>query len=377
MKSIPFFKPYIDEKEHTLIENVLTLSDPTMVNTFEENITKFLGIKNAVSTNNGTAAKHLALSAMDLKRGDKIICSVNIFPAVAEVIRHFDAEPIFVDIDKDDFNIDTNKLEQALDKHKNRKLKAAFITHVAGQSADIKIISELAKKYHIKIIDDASRALGATYKGKKIGSFDSYISCFQFNPQMRHSISSAGVLATNDEEITKRAKLLRNHAIINEDWDKFGNLGYVYDVVDIGLKYDLDELSAAYAIAQLEKIDSFIEKRVKLAKIYDKELKNCPHISTPIKKRDHIYTQYIIKVDKNRDSFAKDLREKGIHTALHYIPIHLLNYYKNKYSLKVNDFPIALSNYQQILSLPIYAALSEEDVYFVCETIKNIAKNRV
>lgn len=377
MKEIPFYKPFIDQREKTLINEVLDLEKANKVETLEKEFTKYIQCGDAISTVNGTAAMHLAMCALDLKRGDKIICSVNAFPSVAEVVRHFDAEPIFVDIDKDDFNIDVEQLESVLKNNKAKKLKGAFISHIAGQPADLNRIYELAKQYDIKIVEDATAALGSTYNGKKIGSLNADITVFRFNPQANNSVSSTGMMTTKDPELAARARLLRNHALVGEGWDKFGNLGYVYDVVDIGLKYDLNELNAAYAIGQLEKNESFIERRLEIADIYNRELASCPHVSTPIKKRDHTYAQYIIKIDKNRDNFAKELKERGIYTGLHYIPIHLLSYYKQKYNLRVNDFPKALSNYQQILSLPIYSSLSDKDVLHICEQIKEIAKNRV
>jgi len=377
MKEIPFYKPFIDNRERTLINEVLDLEKANKVETLEKEFIKYINCGDAISTVNGTAAMHLAMCALDLKRGDKIICSVNAFPSVAEVVRHFDAEPIFVDIDKDDFNIDVVQLESILKNNKAKKLKGAFISHIAGQPADLTRIYELAKQYDIKIIEDATAALGADYNGKKIGSLEADITVFRFNPQSNYSISSAGMMTTKDEELSKRARLLRNHAIVGEGWDKFGNIGYVYDVIDIGMKYDLNELNAAFAIGQLEKNENFIERRMEIADIYDKELASCPHVSTPIKKRNHIYSQYIIKIDKNRDNFARELKERGIYTGLHFIPLHLLSYYKHKYNLRVNDFPKALSNYQQILSLPIYSSLSDKDIHYICDQIKEIAKNRV
>jgi len=377
MKEIPFYKPFIDNRERTLINEVLDLEKANKVETLEKEFIKYINCGDAISTVNGTAAMHLAMCALDLKRGDKIICSVNAFPSVAEVVRHFDAEPIFVDIDKDDFNIDVVQLESILKNNKAKKLKGAFISHIAGQPADLTRIYELAKQYDIKIIEDATAALGADYNGKKIGSLEADITVFRFNPQPNYSISSAGMMTTKDEELSKRARLLRNHAIVGEGWDKFGNIGYVYDVIDIGMKYDLNELNAAFAIGQLEKNENFIERRMEIADIYDKELASCPHVSTPIKKRNHIYSQYIIKIDKNRDNFARELKERGIYTGLHFIPLHLLSYYKHKYNLRVNDFPKALSNYQQILSLPIYSSLSDKDIHYICDQIKEIAKNRV
>ena len=376
MREIPFYKPTITERESELISEALHSENTTdTVAKFEEKLKEYFGAKFVITTNNIAAAHHLALSAMDTKRGDKVICSVNAFPSVAQAVRHFDAEPIFVDIDEEDFNISPEALEKVLKEQNHKKLKCAFISHIAGQSARLDEIKAICDKYGIVVLDDANRCIGLTYNGKKVGS-DSFLSCFQTNSRVQNPISTVGFFTTNDEEVYKKAKLLRNYALVN-GIDKFGSLSYIYDVVDIGLKYDINSINAAFSIAQLEKTDELIKRRKKIAEIYDKELKECHNITTPVKKREHIYTQYIIKINKNRDSFARELLERGIHTSLHYIPIHLLSYYKNKYSLKVNDFPNALKAYQQVLSLPIYHSLSDEEVQYICNTVKEISKSRV
>jgi dTDP-4-amino-4,6-dideoxygalactose transaminase len=315
--------------------------------------------------------------ALELKRGDKILCSVNAFPTVAEAVRHFDAEPIFVDIDGDDFNISPTRLKEALVKHMHKKLKAVIVSHVAGQPSDMDEIYKIAKENKIIVIEDASIALGATYEGQKIGSTGADITTFGFSTKLKNAIGNAGIIATNNEEIYKRAKLIRHHAIESDEWDKSGHLGYIYDVVDIGIKYDTSELDAAFAIAQLQKADEHIKRRQAIAKVYDRELSGIKHIGIPKKVREHVYGLYIIKVDKNRDDFARALKEKGIITGLHYVPLHLLTYYKQKYSLRVNDFPVALTNYQQILSIPNYAGMSDDDVNYVCKAIKEISASRV
>lgn len=376
MREIPFYKPTITERESELIEEALRSENATdTVAKFEEKIKEYFGAKFVVTTNNIAAAHHLALSAMDTKRGDKVICSVNSFPSVAQAVRHFDAEPIFVDIDEEDFNISPEALEKVLKEQNHKKLKCAFISHLAGQSARLDEIKAICEKYGIVVLDDANRGIGLAYNGKKVGS-DSFLSCFQTNSRVQNPISTVGFFTTNDEEVYKKAKLLRNYALVN-GIDKFGSLSYIYDVVDIGLKYDINAINAAFSIAQLEKTDMLIKRRQEIAHTYDKELAECHNIATPVKKREHIYTQYIIKINKNRDSFARELLERGIHTSLHYIPIHLLSYYKNKYSLKVNDFPNALKAYQQVLSLPIYHRLSDEEVQYICNTVKEISKTRV
>ncbi len=377
MKEIPFFLPSIDNTEKTYINEVLDLKGGSKIEDLEEAFADYVGAKYAVSTSSWSAAMHLSMFAMELKRGDKILCSVNAFPTVAECVRHFDAEPIFVDIDEESFNISPDRLKEALVKHKHKKLKAVIVSHIAGRSAELDEIYKIAEENNIKVIEDASNALGATYNGKKIGSTGASMTTFGFTTQMMNSISNSGILATDDEKLYERAKLIRHHAIVSKEWDKYGNLGYIYDVVDIGIKYDSSELDAAYALAQLEKNDDFIKRRREIAKIYDRELKDVPHVTIPSSTKEHIYSQYIIKIDKNRDDFARELREKGVYTALHYVPLHLLSYYKQKYSLRVNDFPTALTNFQQILSLPCYPSMSDSDVEYVCQMVKETAANRV
>jgi len=376
MREIPFYVPSIDKQEKELINEVLSLKGASKIEELEDLVTEYIGCRYAVATSSWSGAMHLSMFALELKRGDKILCSVNAFPTVAEAVRHFDAEPIFVDIDGDDFNISPEKLKEALVKHMHKKLKAVIVSHIAGQPADLEEIYKIAKENKIVVIEDASMALGSTYDGKKIGSTGSDITTFGFSSKMKHSIANVGIIATNNEEIYKRAKLIRHHAIESKEWDKHGNLGYVYDVVDIGIKYDTSELDAAFAIAQLQKADDHIKRRQSIAKIYDKELSGIKSITIPKKVRDHTYGVYIIKIDKNRDDFARELREKGIYTGLHFVPLHLLTYYKQKYSLRVNDFPVALTNYQQILSIPNYSGMSDDEVSYVCKMIKEIAANR-
>ncbi len=376
-REIPFYKPDISEAERAQIEEVLDLENLEKAEELEKAFRKKTGATYAISTNSGTSALHLSMCAMDLKRGDKIICSVNSFPSVPEVVRHFDAEPIFVDIDPEDFNIDLDAFEKVLEENISKKLKGAVINHVAGQPTDLDRLYEIAKKYNIKIVEDASDAMGGTYNGDPIGATGADITCFSFSPHMKNSVANAGVMLCEDDELYSRGMLLRNHAIESSGWDKYGNLEYIYDVVDIGWKYDISELDAAYALAQYKRLDSAIERRKKIAAMYDEALEGVKHVSIPIRKRDHIYQLYIIRIDRNRDGFARALKERGIHCGLHYIPLHLMSYYKQKYSLRVNDFQTALQTYQQVLSLPIYNTMSDADVEYVCDMVKEVADKHI
>jgi len=372
---IPFYKFESSRDAHSNVSDALDGEDIKQVELLEEEFCEYIGSEYALATSHGTSALHLAMLALDLKRGDKVICSVNAHPSVPEVVRHFDAEPVFIDIEEGSYNINLNKLEDYLEDNKSKKLKAVIITHVGGVSVDLERVYSMAKIYDVKIVEDASDALGATYKGEKIGSTGADIVCFNFSSHLKKNICNGGMLVTNDEDIIIRARLLANHAITR---DASAALEYIYDVVDIGNDYSLSELNAAFIRAQILEQDKNIIRQQEIAKEYSEALKDVAHVSIPVSSSDeNPYALYIIKIDKNRDSFALKLREEGIGTGLHYIPLHLLSYYKTKYSLRVNDFPVALRSFQQVLSLPIYASMSDKDVQTVIATIKKISKTRV
>jgi len=371
---VPFnrYESYLDA--HSNVSDALDGENICQVQELESEFASYVGAEYALATSHGTSALHLAMLALDLKRGDKVICSVNAHPNLPEVIRHFDAEPVFIDIDADSYNINLDKLEDYLEANKNKKLKAVIVTHIGGVCVDLERVYSMASSYNIKVVEDASTALGATYKGQKIGSTGADIVCFNFSTHLKKNICNGGMLVTNNDEIMARAKLLANHAmVIDED-----SLEYVYDVVDIGNDYSLSELNAAYIRSMIAKQDENIKRNQEIASIYTKELEGVDHIAVPnLDIEENPFSLYIIKVDKNRDSFAVELRDVGIGSGLHYIPLHLLSYYKSKYSLRVNEYPVALRSYQQVLSLPIYASMSDDDVKLVVSKIKKIAKTRV
>jgi len=377
MKEIPFYKPSIGTEEIDQIDEVFELKKESKIDEFEENIANFVGADYAIATSNGTAALYLAMSAMDLKRGDKILMSVNSFPNVPEVVRHFDAEPIFIDINMEDMNIDLDKLDEYLTQNKSKKLRGAIVSFIAGQTPDLDKLYEITKKHGIILVEDATNALGVTYKDDPIGSLQADMTVFSMNPSNgRSSVSNTGVIVTNNEQLATRAKLLRTHAITTT-YDDYGNLAYIYDVVDIGFKFDASELEAAFSLAQLTKTNKFIKRRKEIAKIYEERLTGVKHISIPSYTSEHIFTQYIIKISRNRDAFARALKEEGISTGLNFIPLHLLTYYKQKYGIKITTFPNALTSYQQILSLPMYPGLSDDEVNYVCDKVIAIAKQWV
>ena len=360
--------------EHSNVSDALDGDDLCQREELQDEFCSYIGAEYAVATSHGTSALHLAMLALDLKRGDKVVCSVNSHPNVPEVVRHFDAEPVFIDIEENYYNIDLNKLEAYLQDNKSKKLKAVIVTHIAGVSVDLERLYNMGKLYNVKIVEDACDALGATYNGEKIGSTGADITCFNFSSHLRENICNGGMLVTNDDDIIERARLLNNHAIVRDE----DALEYIYDVVDIGNDYSMSQLDAAYIRAMVKKQDKVIARQKEIAQVYSTELAGVNHITIPdLDSVETPYSLYIVKIDKNRDSFARDLKDNGVHTGLHFIPLHLISYYKSKYALKVNAFPVALRSYQQVLSLPIYASMSDDEVKFVVQTVKEIASTKV
>ena len=371
---VPFCKYESSRDAHSNVSDVLDGEELDQVAQLESDFVSYIGSQYALATSHGTSALHLAMLALDLKRGDKIVCSVNTHPNVPEVVRHFDAEPIFIDIDAITYNINLDKLEAYLEDNKSKKLKAVIITHVAGQTVDLERLYNMAKIYDVKIVEDASEALGATYKGKKIGATGADITCFNFSSHLKKDVCNGGMLVCDSLEIINRAKLLSSHAMKKDE----NSLEYIYDVVDIGFDYSMSQLDAAYIRAQIKEQDKNLKRVREIADTYSEALKSVNHITIPEPIRDeHPFSLYIIKVDKNRDSFALELKKEGIEVAVHYIPLHFLSYYKAKYALKINNFPVALTTYQQVMSLPIYASMSDKEVKYVIDKIKSVSSTRV
>lgn len=367
---VPYFLTDISEVEKSAIDRALSQPNENLITKFEEEAARFVGAKFAVSADSAASAFHLCLLAMNLKRGDKVLCSVNCHPFFAGFIRQFDAEPIFVDIESDTFELSANAARAAAKAHESKKLRAIIVSHLAGQATDMSAFYKLAGEYNLKIIEDCTMALGL----QAVRNPRSFASIFCPILDSNNPLAQAGFLASNDEELANAAALVRYGGMKPENVSKAPQ--YLYDVLAVGLKGNLGTLDCALALAQLQRNKEFIEKRAKIARIYQKELENLPNITLPKVVREHIFCHFIVKIDKNRDQFAQKLKENGIETSLHFVPLHLLSYYKNKYNLKITDFPVALKNYQQILSLPIYSAMSEEEAQYICAKIREISSTR-
>ena len=325
---------------------------------FEQEFAKFCQVQYAVGVNSGTDALYLAMSALDIGTGDEVILPSFTFIATALCVSYTGAKPVFVDIEKDTYNIDPKALEKAVTK----KTKAIIPVHIYGQSADMDEINSIAKKYRLKVVEDAAQAHGATYQGKRIGSLGD-IACFSFYPtKSLGAFGDAGMIVTNNKDVYEQALMLRD----------YGRQGR-YEHKIKGYNSRLDTLQAVVLSAKLKYLDEWNRMRNAHAEHYNRLLKDVKGIQTPFLKKDriHVYQTYAVRIN-NRDKIADEMKKRGISVLVHYpIPLHLQEAYKElKY--KVGDFPVSEQIAKEILSLPMYPHLKKEQIEYVCETLKEL-----
>ncbi|CUV65350.1 DegT/DnrJ/EryC1/StrS aminotransferase [Sulfurovum sp. enrichment culture clone C5] len=370
---ISFYKPYISNSNIDLSDCLNT----SKAKELEAKFSNMFNIKHSLSTMSGTSALHLAMCAIDLKRGDKVICSVNAYVDVPEVVRHFDAEPIFVDCDAQSYMIDLKKLESILKTHQNKKLRAIILNHMGVDGFDLEKLYSLAREYDVKVIEDATDAMGSKYNEKFLGSLSSDITIFSFAPHVYKDFVSGGMFTTNDQELFERAKLLRNHGIIKQCDESECEVNYLYDTIDIGWRYAMNDIVASVCLDRIETLETQKIRRHEIASKYTKSLSNVKHVKIITNVEHDNIMYFFVEIDKNRDHFARELKHNGVEVGLHYMPLHLTDYYRKKYSLRVFDFPVALGIYQKTLCLPLYASMKDDEVSRVIEAVEKIANSYI
>ena len=331
------------------------------VKLFEQEFADYCGVKHGVGVNSGTDALFLASLACGIGKGDEVIVMPYTYIATTLAISMTGARPVFVDIDEKTYNIDVSKIKKAITK----KTKAILPVHLYGHPVDIDHLMEIAKKHDLKVIEDCAQAHGALYKNKKIGSFGD-AACFSFYPTKNlGAFGDGGMVVTDSEEIKERVLLLRD----------YGRKGR-YEHVEKGYNSRLDTLQAAILRVKLKYLDKWDENRRKNAHLYTKLFKeNNIDLVLPYEAdyAKHVYHLYPVRV-KNRKEVMEKLAEKGIRTLIHYpIPIHLQEAYKDL-GHKKGDFPVSEKCCEEILSLPMYPELSEEEIKYVVASFKEILK---
>jgi perosamine synthetase len=389
-KIIPYGKHYIDEDDIKAVEEVLRYKNLTQGNEvldFEKAVAKYVGAKYAVAVSSWTSGLHIANLALGITKHDKVITSPITFVASSNSIIYCGAKPVFSDINKNTINICTDQLEETIKA--NYPVKAIIVVHYAGLSCDMNEISKIAKKYKISIIEDAAHALGARHHdGSMIGSCKfSDISGFSLHPVKSIAAGEGGLITTNSATIYKKLLRLRSHGINKLDdnfilknqslTNKISNPWY-YEMQELGFNYRITDIQCALGKSQLNKLDTFINKRKYLVDRYDKAFSNLNFIN-PIQKEfraissHHIYVVRIDfeKIKKSRAEVMNLLKNAGIITQVHYIPVTSHPYYANlKYITE--EYKNSLEYYKECLTLPLYFSLSDEDQDYVINELKGV-----
>ena len=376
---VPFHKTHTtDEELNSVIDAIrsgwLTMGPKTIE--FENKFKEYLGCDYAISMNSATAALHLALKAIGLTRGDEVIVPTNTFIATAEVVTYFDAVPVLCDIEESTHNIDVLKIENLI----TNRTKAIIPVHFAGQPCDMDEIYTIAKKYNLKVIEDAAHAMPAKYKGEYIGNLDGTdITCFSFYATKTLSTGEGGMATTNNQEYAQSMKINRLHGISRDACDRYTAKGsWYYEIVDNGCKYNTTDINAAIGLVQLQKQDKLRDTRESIAQKYNEAFKNNKNIGLPFIKTDRqsAWHLYVIKIN-NRDIIIDKLKELGVGCSVHFIPIHKQPYYKNKYGYKNEDYPIANMIFEKSLSLPIFPDMTHEEIKYVIDTVGRVVNENL
>jgi dTDP-4-amino-4,6-dideoxygalactose transaminase len=354
-KMIPISKPNLDNLEKEAVIAVLNsgiIASGPKVKEFEADFAHYTGAKHAIAVSNGTCSLHTCLFMNGIKKGDRVITSPFSFIATGNSILHAGAEPVFVDILPDSFNIDPDRIEAELKRDWMKKIKAVIVVHIYGQVCDMGRIMQLAKKYNVRVIEDAAQAHGAKWNGQKAGTFGDGGS-FSMYATKNMTTAEGGMVTTNNDKAAEIARSFINHG--SEKTYYHTRIGYNYRTTDI---------EAAIGVVQLKKLDSFNDKRRKNAQELAAHLKQFSWIETPVEGKDnfHIYHQFTIKVKNGkRDDVLKMLSEEGIGAKVFYpIPIHLQPFYATVLK-KIPSLPVAEKISTEVISLPVHPGLTDAE----------------
>lgn len=366
---IPINAPQIGEEEIAAVVNVLksgilthALGSGPMVKRFEEDFARFVEAKHAIAVNSGTAALHMALIAIGVKRGDEVVLPSFTFVATAEAVVMAGAKPVFVDIDLETYNISLEAIEKALTK----KTKAVIAVDLYGSPADLKPIREIADKCGLKIIEDAAQAHGATYNGKPVGAYAD-VACWSFYASKNMTTGEGGMITTNDDTIAETLRLIRSHG----EKEKYKSLL-------LGHNYRMPEIEAAIGCVQLKKLPNFLAKRRENAEKITAKLRSVKNVKLPCEPKGcenswYLYTIRVEDADRaKRDAIVENIRKEGIGAEVYYPwPIHLMPYYRKFGKWKL---PKTEKASEQVLSLPVHPGITSEQIDLIGETVSRVVR---
>jgi len=389
---LPFSPPMIGEEEIDEVIDTLRsdwITTGPKVKRFESEFARFVHAPDALAVSSCTAALHLSLLALGIGPGDAVLTTALTFCSGVHVIEHVGATPILCDVEPDTLNLDPRAIRSRIElaeKMLGLRVRAIMPVHLYGHPCDRDAILQIAAEYNLAVIEDAAHSLPATYKSRPIGSgsvSDSVpvLTCFSFYATKNLTTAEGGML-TGHKALIDRARCWSLHGMQTDAWKRYGNHGsWFYDVTCPGFKYNMTDIQAAMGIHQLRKLPELHARRRAIVEQYQRAFRTCTGIEVPCEKPDvqHGWHLYVLRLDRDRlhvsrDEFIHRMRVRNIGCSVHFIPIHLHRYYRDRYGLKPDDFPVAKREFERIVSLPLTPRMSDADVQDVIDAVTDIVE---
>ena len=387
---LPFALPSIGEEEIAEVIDSLRsgwITTGPKVKRFETEFAQYVGCDHAIAVNSCTAALHIALTALGIGPGDEVIVPTMTFCSTANVVVHLGARPVLVDVGEDG-NVQPKSIERAM----TSRTKAIVPVHYSGQPCDLAAVYDIARRRNLSVIEDAAHAVGAEYGGLKIGAsreahglgLERHVVCFSFYATKNLAIGEGGMITTGDSQLAERMRRLSLHGMSRDAWKRYtGSGSWYYEVLEAGYKDNMTDVQAAIGIHQLKKLDGFIDTRARYAALYNEAFADVPEIETPRAHpgRKHAWHLYVIRLALerltiDRAACIEELRARKIGTSVHFIPVHLHPYYRDRFGYGRGDLKQAESLYDRIVSLPLYPGMTVEDIQDVIHAVRNMISTR-
>lgn len=376
---LPYGKQMLDEADIEAVIKVLKgnyLTTGPMIKQFEERIAEYVGAKYAVAFTNGTAALHGACFGAGIGEGDEVITSPITFAASANCVLYQGGTVVFADIEQQTYNIDPLEIEKKITPN----TKAIIPVHFTGQPAQLDVIHRIAQEHNLIVIEDAAHALGATYKGEKIGKL-SDMTMFSFHPVKHITTGEGGIITTNSKEYYEKLMQFRSHGITRNPELLIENHGpWYYDMQFLGYNYRMTDIQAALGCSQLDKLDGFVKRRKEIVAAYNAAFSDLLEVQTPYQHpdTDSSWHLYILKLELDtlavsRKEVFEELHKLNIGVNVHYIPVHTLSYYQ-ELGYKKGSLPKSEQLYEEIISLPLFPLMQEQDIQDVIDAVKYVIK---